>query len=42
MNLFRRVDNNGAQEEEFWHKKQANYYFMWFHVLEDKIIIEAK
>ncbi len=36
--LFRRVDDEWLfQEEEFWHKKQANYYFMWFHVLEDEI-----
>ncbi|GIP29343.1 integrase [Paenibacillus sp. J23TS9] len=25
------------QEEEFWNEKQANHYFMWFHVFEDEI-----
>ncbi|KQN99140.1 integrase [Paenibacillus sp. Leaf72] len=24
-------------EEQFWYNKQANHYFMWFHVFEDEI-----
>ncbi|MFC5451073.1 DinB family protein [Paenibacillus aestuarii] len=25
------------EEHEFWNQKTSNYYFMWFHVLEDEI-----
>nr|WP_310225388.1 DinB family protein [Paenibacillus qinlingensis] len=36
--LFKTVDDEWLyQEEEFWYKKQANHYFMWFHVMEDEI-----
>jgi uncharacterized damage-inducible protein DinB len=36
--LFATVDDNWLYtEEEFWHNKPANYYFMWFHVFEDEI-----
>ncbi|NOU68980.1 DUF664 domain-containing protein [Paenibacillus sp. LMG 31461] len=36
--LFKTVDDDWLyQEEEFWYKKQANHYFMWFHVFEDEI-----
>nr|WP_225446558.1 DinB family protein [Paenibacillus rhizovicinus] len=36
--LFRTVDDNWLYEqEEFWYGKQANRYFMWFHVFEDEI-----
>ncbi|MEK3750018.1 DinB family protein [Paenibacillus sp. FSL E2-8871] len=36
--LFATVDDDWLYtEEEFWHHKQANYYFMWFHVFEDEI-----
>jgi uncharacterized damage-inducible protein DinB len=36
--LFKTVDDEWLyQQEEFWHKKQANHYFMWFHVFEDEI-----
>lgn len=35
---FKTVDDDWLyKEEEFWHKKQANHYFMWFHVFEDEI-----
>ncbi|WP_339243543.1 DinB family protein [Paenibacillus sp. FSL F4-0243] len=35
---FATVDDDWLYtEEEFWHNKQANYYFMWFHVFEDEI-----
>ncbi|QHT63181.1 DUF664 domain-containing protein [Paenibacillus lycopersici] len=36
--LFRSVDDRWLYEqEEFWYGKQANRYFMWFHVFEDEI-----
>lgn len=36
--LFKTVNDDWLyQEEEFWHNKQANHYFMWFHVFEDEI-----
>ncbi|OCT11593.1 integrase [Paenibacillus pectinilyticus] len=36
--LFKTVNDDWLdQQEEFWHNKQANHYFMWFHVLEDEI-----
>lgn len=36
--LFATVDDEWLNtEEEFWHHKPANYYFMWFHVFEDEI-----
>ncbi|UKS31042.1 DinB family protein [Paenibacillus sp. HWE-109] len=36
--LFKTVDDSWLyREEEFWYKKQANHYFMWFHVFEDEI-----
>lgn len=36
--LFKTVDDNWLhQEEKFWYGKQANHYFMWFHVFEDEI-----
>lgn len=36
--LFATIDDDWLYiEEEFWHHKQANYYFMWFHVFEDEI-----
>lgn len=36
--LFATVDDDWLYtEEEFWHNKPANYYFMWFHVFEDEI-----
>jgi uncharacterized damage-inducible protein DinB len=36
--LFKTVNDEWLyKEEEFWHKRQANYYFMWFHVFEDEI-----
>jgi uncharacterized damage-inducible protein DinB len=36
--LFKGVSDDWLYEErEFWQKKPANYYFMWFHVFEDEI-----
>jgi len=36
--LFKTVDDSWLyQEEQFWYNKQANHYFMWFHVFEDEI-----
>lgn len=36
--LFKTVNDDWLeQEEEFWNEKQANHYFMWFHVFEDEI-----
>ncbi|WP_271755011.1 DinB family protein [Cohnella sp. JJ-181] len=36
--LFKNVDDDWLdQQEDFWNGKQANYYFMWFHVFEDEI-----
>ncbi|MNN05189.1 DinB family protein [compost metagenome] len=36
--FFRTVNDDWLyQEEEFWYQKQANHYFMWFHVFEDEI-----
>lgn len=36
--LFKTVDDEWLQREEpFWYGKQANHYFMWFHVFEDEI-----
>lgn len=36
--LFRTVDDTWLNHEvEFWYNKPANFYFMWFHVLEDEI-----
>ncbi|WP_211748694.1 DinB family protein [Paenibacillus sp. Marseille-Q4541] len=36
--LFKTVNDDWLYtEEEFWAHKQANYYFMWFHVFEDEI-----
>lgn len=36
--LFKSVNDDWLyNQEEFWYKKQANYYFMWFHVFEDEI-----
>ncbi|MEF2965809.1 DinB family protein [Paenibacillus sp. M1] len=36
--LFKTVNDEWLyREEEFWYNKQANYYFMWFHVFEDEI-----
>ncbi|MFC5404448.1 DinB family protein [Cohnella soli] len=36
--LFKSVNDDWLHmEEEFWHGKQANHYFMWFHVFEDEI-----
>ncbi|WP_420848604.1 DinB family protein [Paenibacillus oryzisoli] len=36
--LFKTVNDDWLYlEEEFWYKKQANHYFMWFHVFEDEI-----
>lgn len=38
LERFRTVDDRWLEQEEtFWHNKPANYYFMWFHVLEDEI-----
>ena len=36
--LFKTVEDNWLyKQKEFWYKKQANNYFMWFHVFEDEI-----
>ncbi|MDG0808043.1 DinB family protein [Cohnella rhizosphaerae] len=36
--LFKTVDDDWLHlEEPFWYGKQANHYFMWFHVFEDEI-----
>ncbi|WP_442600661.1 DinB family protein [Paenibacillus sp. KN14-4R] len=36
--LFLTVDDEWLHTEtEFWYGKQANIYFMWFHVFEDEI-----
>ncbi|MFD0674918.1 DinB family protein [Cohnella sp. GCM10027633] len=36
--LFKTVNDDWlAKEEPFWYNKQANHYFMWFHVFEDEI-----
>lgn len=36
--LFKTVNDDWLYiEEEFWYEKQANHYFMWFHVFEDEI-----
>jgi len=36
--LFQTVDDDWLYlQEPFWHKKQSNHYFMWFHVFEDEI-----
>ncbi|WP_217595544.1 DinB family protein [Cohnella sp. GbtcB17] len=36
--LFKTVDDEWLHHEEpFWYGKQANRYFMWFHVFEDEI-----
>ncbi|RCX21438.1 hypothetical protein DFP94_102191 [Fontibacillus phaseoli] len=38
FDLFKTINDEWLyQEEEFWHGKQANRYFMWFHVFEDEI-----
>ncbi|MBM7565516.1 DinB family protein [Paenibacillus sacheonensis] len=38
LELFSSVQDDWlAIEEEFWWDKQANHYFMWFHVFEDEI-----
>ncbi|MNN66700.1 DinB family protein [compost metagenome] len=36
--LFKAVNDDWlTKEEQFWHNKPANYYFMWYHVFEDEI-----
>ncbi|MDQ0088495.1 putative damage-inducible protein DinB [Paenibacillus anaericanus] len=36
--LFQGVNDDWLyKQEEFWYNKQANYYFMWYHVFEDEI-----
>ncbi len=36
--LFKTVDDDWlAIQEPFWYDKEANHYFMWFHVLEDEL-----
>lgn len=36
--FFRTIGDDWlAREETFWYGKQANFYFMWFHVYEDEI-----
>lgn len=36
--LFRSVTDEWLYiEQPFWYDKNANYYFMWFHVFEDEI-----
>lgn len=36
--LFQSVQDDWLDhQEEFWYSKQANHYFMWFHVFEDEI-----
>lgn len=36
--LFKTVDDDWlSEQEDFWYNKQANHYFMWFHVFEDEI-----
>lgn len=36
--LFKTIDDDWLHHEEtFWYGKQANRYFMWFHVFEDEI-----
>ncbi|MCR8644389.1 DinB family protein [Paenibacillus sp. N1-5-1-14] len=36
--LFKSVNDEWLHEErDFWYGKQANHYFMWFHVYEDEI-----
>ncbi|SDX31702.1 DinB family protein [Paenibacillus sp. CF384] len=38
FDLFKTVDDEWlCKQEEFWYGKQANHYFMWFHVFEDEI-----
>lgn len=38
LELFASVEDEWLYvEEEFWHNKPANRYFMWFHVFEDEI-----
>jgi uncharacterized damage-inducible protein DinB len=38
LELFDSVQDDWLDiEEEFWWSKQANHYFMWFHVFEDEI-----
>lgn len=36
--LFKTVTDDWLYHQvEFWYGKQANFYFMWFHVFEDEI-----
>ncbi|QKS48929.1 DUF664 domain-containing protein (plasmid) [Paenibacillus cellulosilyticus] len=36
--LFRgKTDEWLYEERDFWYNRQANFYFMWFHVFEDEI-----
>lgn len=38
QNMLRSVNDDWLNEEvPFWNDKQANNYFMWFHVIEDEI-----
>ena len=38
LDLFKSVSDDWLYvEEDFWHGKKANHYFMWFHVFEDEI-----
>ncbi|MFD2699602.1 DinB family protein [Paenibacillus shunpengii] len=38
LEYFKSVNDDWLHhEEQFWYDKQANYYFMWFHVIEDEI-----
>jgi len=38
LDFFKSVNDDWLDiEEQFWYNKQANYYFMWFHVFEDEI-----
>jgi Protein of unknown function (DUF664). len=36
--LFKTVDDDWlAIQKPFWYGKEANHYFMWFHVVEDEL-----
>ncbi|WGU96433.1 DinB family protein [Paenibacillus dendritiformis] len=38
LDFFKSVKDDWLYiEEQFWYNKQANHYFMWFHVFEDEI-----
>jgi uncharacterized damage-inducible protein DinB len=38
LDLFKSVSDDWLYvEHDFWYDKQANHYFMWFHVFEDEI-----